>query len=71
MQKIFNRLEGVSWSCDHLVREASRLTDNPQRQRLFVTQGLQVAADARPLNLPLTQVIRKPGGEKHATGALE
>lgn len=44
----------------HLVRKSSGLTDNPQRQRLFVTQSLQVAADSRPLNLPLTQVICKP-----------
>lgn len=61
--------QNVSWSCDHLVGEAGRLTDDPQRQRLFVTQGLQVAADARPLDLPLTQVIREPDGEKRATAA--
>lgn len=52
----------------HLVRQAGRLTDDPERQRLFVAQSLQVAADARPLDLPLPQVVGKPdedrGGKK-------
>lgn len=48
----------------HLVGEPGGLTDDAQRQRLLVAQSLQVAADPRPLDLPLTQVIRKPGGQK-------
>lgn len=54
-------------SCCHLVGEAGGLTDDPERQRLFVAQSLQVAADSRPLDLPLPQVVRKP--DSHSTGS--
>lgn len=47
----------------HLVRQAGGLTDDPERQRLFVAQSLQVAADSRSLNLPLPQVVGKPDRE--------
>lgn len=48
----------------HLVGESSGLTDDPEGQRLLIAQSLQVAADSRPLDLPLTQVIRKPDEQK-------
>lgn len=48
----------------HLVGQASGLTDDPERQRLLVAQSLQVAADSRALDLPLTQVVRKPDEQK-------
>lgn len=44
----------------YLVRQSCRLTHDSERQRLFITESFQMTADARPLDLPLPQVIRKP-----------
>lgn len=44
----------------YLVGQPCRLTHDSERQRLFITESFQMTADARPLDLPLPQVIRKP-----------
>lgn len=44
----------------HLVRQSCWLTHDPERERLFITESFQMTADARALDLPLPQVIRKP-----------
>lgn len=44
----------------YLVRQSCWLTHDPERKRLFITESFQMTADARALDLPLPQVIRKP-----------
>ena len=46
------------WS--YLVGQTCWLADDPERQRLFVAEGLEVAGDPRPLDLPLPQVVGEP-----------
>ena len=46
--------------CSYLVGQTCWLADDPERQRLFVTESLEVAGDPRPLDLPLAQVVGEP-----------
>lgn len=54
--------------CNYLVRQTSGLADDAERKRLLLAQGLQVAADACALDLPLPQVVRKPAGVERRGG---
>ena len=71
-QGLIIKYQDAGYFLGYLVGQAGGLAHDPQWQRLLVAQRLQVAADARALDLPLTQVVRKPGegaGDKVCWGA--
>lgn len=73
-QGLIIKYQDAGYFLGYLVGQAGGLAYDPQWQRLLVAQRLQVAADARALDLPLTQMVRKPGegaGDKESVGGAE